>query len=130
MSYDRTFAVLHAGRSKYYLYLSIIFLSLATELNKLVPYLYEKVKGTLPFAQVVQLRPIMSSTNLSVCLYTKCARSEFIGVSFQDVNSLVQMETLCSMLVGPEGNQGFDFVGRVEIGTKEDLIAGGKYLQH
>jgi hypothetical protein len=37
------------------------------------------------------------------------------------------METLCSMLLGPEGNHGFNFVGRFTKSSKQELCEQGNY---
>jgi hypothetical protein len=37
------------------------------------------------------------------------------------------METLSSMLLGREGNSGFNFVGRFATASKEELVENGNY---
>ncbi len=37
------------------------------------------------------------------------------------------METLCSLLIGPEGNGGYGFIGSVAQRTMEDMQQNGEY---
>jgi hypothetical protein len=36
------------------------------------------------------------------------------------------METLCCFLLGPNGNQGYSFIGRFTQLSKEEMVENGK----
>ena len=40
----------------------------------------------------------------------------------QDEEERVKMETLCSFLLGKEGNSGYNYIGRVEGRSKEEQL--------
>ncbi len=46
----------------------------------------------------------------------------------QDEQERIRMETLCSFLLGPHGNSGYGFVGRVENQSLEDQKLSGELL--
>ena len=80
------------------------------------------------FDNMVRLRPILSGNQLSVGFRKSIHKT--IWISFETVDDLVQMVTLCSMLIGPNGNFGFYYVGRVKSRTKEEGRDEGRYDDH
>ncbi|CAF3875247.1 unnamed protein product [Adineta steineri] len=66
-------------------------------------------KGT-QIEEMVKITPLMSHSDL------------------YSVSALIQMETLCSMLLGREGNVGFNFAGRWRNSSKEEMRENVKRL--
>ncbi|CAF4202594.1 unnamed protein product, partial [Adineta steineri] len=50
------------------------------------------------------------------------------GDQEDSVSELIQMETLCSMLLGPKGNFGFNFVGRPDKNSKNEMRIHSRHL--
>ncbi|CAF3922656.1 unnamed protein product [Adineta steineri] len=80
-------------------------------ISKVVNFL--RIKGGYhreKIEQMVKITPLLSHSDL------------------RSVPELIQMETLCSMLLGREGNFGFNFVGRPNQGSKEEMREKGRRL--
>jgi hypothetical protein len=72
---------------------------------------------------MVRITPIMSHDDLSVSCHKIPIKK--LKIRHQTVASLIQMETLSSMLLGREGNGGFNFIGRFTMASKEELRENG-----
>ncbi len=72
---------------------------------------------------MVRITPIMSHDDLSVSCHKILI--EKLKLRYKTVDSLIKMETLCSMLLGREGNGGFNFIGRFTLASKEQLRENG-----
>ncbi|CAF4184721.1 unnamed protein product, partial [Adineta steineri] len=77
-------------------------------ISKVINFLTSQ-EGT-QIEQMVKITPLMSHSDL------------------RSVPALIQMETLCSMLLGREGNSGFNFVGRMTNASKEEMRENVKRL--
>ncbi|CAF1209714.1 unnamed protein product [Adineta steineri] len=79
-------------------------------ISKVVNFLTDQ-KDT-QIEEMVKITPLMSHSDL-------CS-----------VPALIQMETLCSMLLGREGNFGYNFVGRATNASKEEMRENGHRLNN
>ncbi|CAF1465105.1 unnamed protein product [Adineta steineri] len=81
-------------------------------ISKLVNFLKTKegLRHPKQLEKIITITPLLSHSDL--CSFTE----------------LIQMETLCSMLLGPKGNSGFYFVGRADQCSKEDKSQQGVNL--
>jgi hypothetical protein len=89
-------------------------------ISKIIKFLQNEGVKSEKLKQMVRITPIMSHDDLSVSCHK--ISIEQLKIRFQTVDSLIQMETLCSMLLGPEGNYGFNFIGRFTKASKENFV--------
>ena len=96
------------------------------QLGPIFCYLREKAKESEidRFTEWVKVQPILSGERLHVSRITV----QQFNVMFlvQNDEQRIRMETLCSFLIGREGNSGFDYIGRFQNRSKEELERDGK----
>lgn len=72
------------------------------------------------------MRPILSGDGLSVSSNPGKSGAQN---SFQDDDNRIRMETLCSLVLGRDGNHGYNFVGRFSQTTREEMLSAGNHLR-
>ncbi|CAF3950910.1 unnamed protein product [Adineta steineri] len=88
------------------------------QLGPIFCYLRQKAKESEPnpFMDWVKVWPILSGKGL-----------EDVDRNIME-NKLIKMETLCSFLLGPAGNSGYNFIGRFTKATLEEMQESAKRL--